>query len=54
MRNGVGIFDTSPLFKYRITGPEAVDFLSGVVVRDLSACGPGGRRTRCGATTAAS
>ena len=36
VRNGVGIFDTSPLFKYRITGPEAVDFLSGVVVRDLS------------------
>lgn len=36
VRNGVGIFDSSPLFKYRITGPDAVDFLSGVVVRDLS------------------
>ena len=36
MRNAVGVFDTSPLFKYRITGPDAVDFLSGVVVRDLS------------------
>ena len=41
VRNGVGIFDTSPLFKYRITGPEAVDFLSGVVVRDLSVLRPG-------------
>ena len=41
VRNGVGIFDTSPLFKYRITGPEAVDFLSGVVVRDLSILRPG-------------
>ena len=41
VRNAVGIFDTSPLFKYRIAGPEAVDFLSGVVVRDLSALRPG-------------
>ena len=41
MRNGVGVFDTSPLFKYRITGPDAVDFLSGVVVRDLSVLRPG-------------
>ena len=41
VRNAVGIFDTSPLFKYRITGPEAVDFLSGVVVRDLSVLRPG-------------
>ena len=41
VRNAVGIFDTSPLFKYRITGPDAVDFLSGVVVRDLSVLRPG-------------
>ena len=41
VRNGVGIFDTSPLFKYRITGPGAVDFLAGVVVRDLSVLRPG-------------
>jgi aminomethyltransferase len=42
VRNGVGIFDTSPLFKYRITGPDAFEFLSGVVVRDLgAACRPG-------------
>ena len=41
VRNAVGIFDTSPLFKYRISGPGAVDFLSGVVVRDLSVLRPG-------------
>jgi aminomethyltransferase len=41
VRNAVGIFDTSPLFKYRITGPDALDFLSGVVVRDLSVLRPG-------------
>ena len=41
VRNAVGVFDTSPLFKYRITGPDAVDFLSGVVVRDLSVLRPG-------------
>ena len=41
VRNGVGIFDTSPLFKYRITGPEAEEFLSGVIVRDLGPCRPG-------------
>ena len=40
VRNGVGVFDTSPLFKYRITGPDAVDFLSGVVVRDRAAGTP--------------
>ena len=41
VRNGVGIFDTSPLFKYRITGPEAEAFLSGLIVRDITACRPG-------------
>jgi len=41
VRNGVGIFDTSPLYKYRVTGPDAVDFLDGIVVRDLSALRPG-------------
>ena len=43
VRNAVGVFDTSPLFKYRITGPDAVDFLSGVVVRDLSVAAAGPR-----------
>ena len=41
VRNSVGIFDTSPLFKYRITGPDAERFLSGVLVRDIRTCRPG-------------
>ncbi len=41
VRNAVGIFDTSPLYKYRVTGPDAVDFLDGIVVRDLSSLRPG-------------
>jgi aminomethyltransferase len=41
VRNGVGVFDTSPLFKYRIEGPDAERLLAGVLVRDIRACRPG-------------
>ena len=41
VRNAVGVFDTSPLFKYRVTGPDAQRFLSGVLVRDIRTCRPG-------------
>ncbi|MDQ6687387.1 MAG: aminomethyltransferase family protein [Actinomycetota bacterium] len=41
VRNGVGVFDTSPLFKYRIHGPDAERFLTGVLVRDIRSCRPG-------------
>src|SRR3954468_15624870 len=41
VRNAVGIFDTSPLFKYRIDGPDAESVLSGVLARDIRACAPG-------------
>jgi aminomethyltransferase len=41
VRNAVGVFDTSPLFKYRITGPDAERFLAGVLFRDIRACRPG-------------
>ena len=41
VRNSVGVFDTSPLFKYRIQGPDAEQFLAGVLVRDIRACRPG-------------
>ena len=34
LRNTVGIFDTSPLFKYRFSGVESASFLSGVLARD--------------------
>jgi aminomethyltransferase len=34
IRNAAGLFDTSPLYKYRITGPDAARFLGGVLARD--------------------
>ncbi len=41
VRNAVGIFDTSPLYKYRISGPGAERFLAGVLARDVRRCRPG-------------
>src|SRR3954454_11122575 len=41
VRNAVGVFDTSPLFKYRITGPDAERLLAGALVRDIRRCRPG-------------
>ncbi len=41
VRNSVGIFDTSPLYKYRIAGPDAERYLAGVMARDIRACRPG-------------
>jgi len=41
VRNSAGIFDSSPLYKYRIHGPDAERFLAGVLARDVRACPPG-------------
>lgn len=41
VRNSVGVFDTSPLYKYRITGPDAERLLEGALVRDIRTCRPG-------------
>ncbi len=38
IRNSAGLFDSSPLFKYRIHGPDAERFLGGVLARDIRAC----------------
>ncbi|HEY7332668.1 MAG TPA: aminomethyltransferase family protein [Candidatus Limnocylindria bacterium] len=40
-RNAAGIFDTSPLYKYRIAGADAERFLAGMLARDIRACPPG-------------
>lgn len=40
-RNSVAVFDTSPLFKYRIAGTDATAFLAGVFVRDIRSCAIG-------------
>jgi aminomethyltransferase len=41
IRNSAGLFDSSPLYKYRITGADAERFLAGVLVRDIRDCAPG-------------
>ncbi len=41
VRNSVGIFDTSPLYKYRVSGPDAERLLSAVLVRDPATTRPG-------------
>ena len=41
IRNAVGVFDSSPLYKYRITGPDAERYLAGVLARDIRTCRPG-------------
>ena len=41
VRNSAGIFDSSPLYKYRIRGRDAERFLAGVLARDIRACAPG-------------
>jgi glycine cleavage system T protein (aminomethyltransferase) len=41
IRNSAGVFDTSPLYKYRIHGADAERFLAGVLARDVRACRPG-------------
>ncbi len=41
IRNSAGLFDSSPLYKYRIHGPDAERFLAGVLARDIRSCPPG-------------
>jgi aminomethyltransferase len=41
VRNAAGIFDTSPLYKYRIHGSDAERYLAGVLTRDPRTCGAG-------------
>jgi len=41
IRNAAGLFDSSPLYKYRISGSDAERFLAGVLTRDIRRCQPG-------------
>ena len=41
IRNSAGVFDSSPLYKYRISGKGSEDFLSGVLARNVEKCRPG-------------
>jgi aminomethyltransferase len=47
VRNSAGIFDTSPLYKYRIAGADAERFLAGMLARDVRACPPGHAQYTC-------
>ena len=38
IRNSAGLFDSSPLYKYRISGRDAEGFLAGVLARDIRTC----------------
>ena len=54
VRNSAGIFDSSPLYKYRIHGRDAERFLSGVLARTSARARRATPSTRPGATIAAS
>lgn len=41
VRNAVGVFDASPLYKYRIYGRDSERFLGGIMARDIRTCRPG-------------
>jgi aminomethyltransferase len=47
VRNAAGLFDSSPLYKYRIGGRDAEAFLAGVLARDIRACPPGQAQYTC-------
>ena len=38
VRTGCALFDVSPLFKYDVSGPGALDLLNRVVVRNVAKC----------------
>ncbi len=38
IRNSAALIDTSPLFKYQFTGPDAERYLAGVLTRDIRKC----------------
>jgi len=41
IRNSTGVFDLTPMTKYRISGPDALDFLNRLVTRDMTKIKPG-------------
>ncbi|MDE3007393.1 MAG: aminomethyltransferase family protein [Gemmatimonadota bacterium] len=47
IRNSVSLLDTTPLFKYRITGRDAARFLARVLARDIDGCPPGRAQYTC-------
>ncbi|MDH3748251.1 MAG: aminomethyl transferase family protein, partial [Gammaproteobacteria bacterium] len=36
IRNATAVFDLTPMTKYRISGPDALDYLNRLVTRDMA------------------
>lgn len=41
VRNSTGVFDISPMTKYRVTGPDSLEFVDRLVTRDMRKLKPG-------------
>lgn len=41
IRNSTAVFDLTPMTKYRISGPDALDYLNRLVTRDMAKVRPG-------------
>ena len=41
IRNSAGVFDLTPMSKYRVTGPDALAYVDRLVTRDMSKIRPG-------------
>ncbi len=41
IRNSTGVFDLTPMTKYRITGPDSLDYINRLVTRDMKKIKPG-------------
>ena len=41
IRNSTGVFDLTPMSKYRVTGPDALAYVDRLVTRDMSKIRPG-------------
>lgn len=41
IRNAATLYDLSPMIKYRIAGPDAVDYLNRLITRDVAKLAPG-------------
>jgi aminomethyltransferase len=50
VRNSVGVFDTSPLYKYVVSGPDAERLLARALARDVTTCRPGQAQYTCWCT----
>ena len=47
IRNSVSLLDTSPLFKYRVSGPQARPLLERALARDIGTCAVGRAQYTC-------